>query len=94
MQHRQPSISSYSQAEEFPSIESVCGNSLMIKINSIIDNHQISIKEINSENVNFNEKIADGLFDSIHLGELKLSNNEKQNVIIKSLNDNTEEKQK
>ena len=63
-------------------------------ITNIIDNHQISIKEINSENVNFNEKLADGLFGSIHLGELKLSNNEKQTVIIKSLNDNTEEKQK
>jgi hypothetical protein len=100
MQHRQPSITSnsniilYSQTEEFPSIESVCGNSLMVKINSIIDNHQISINEINSENLNFIEKLADGLFGSIHLAELKSHNNEKQNVIVKSLNDNADEKQK
>jgi len=102
MQHRQPSISSnsniilYSQTEEYPSIEASCGNSLMIKINSNNNNNneQIVINEINSENLNIIEKIGDGLFGSIHLGEMKLINNEKQNVIVKSFNDNIDEKQK
>jgi len=100
MQHHQPSISSnsniilYSQTEEFPSIEASCGNNLMIKINSMIYNEQIIIKEINSENLNIIEKIGDGSFGTIHLAEMKLINNEKQNVIIKSLNDNIDEKQK
>jgi hypothetical protein len=99
MQHRQPpSISSnsniilYSQTEEFPSIEASCGNSLMIKINSI--HEQIILKEINSENINIIEKLGDGLFGNIHLAEMKLINNEKQTVIVKSLNDNIDEKQK
>ncbi|CAF3512842.1 unnamed protein product [Rotaria socialis] len=101
MQHRQPSIKSNSNmilycqtTEEFPSIEALCGNSLMIKINSTIDNQQILIKEIQSDSINFIEKIGDGLFGSIHLAEMKLVDNEKQNVIIKSLNDNVEEKHK
>jgi hypothetical protein len=100
MQHHPPSISSnsniilFSQTEESPSVESSCGNSSMIKINSIIDTQQISIKEINSENLNFLDKIADGLFGSIHLAEINLLNNEKQTVIVKSLNDNVDEKQK
>jgi hypothetical protein len=100
MQHRQPSLSSnsnvilYSQTDECSSIEGSCGNSVMIKINSIIDNQQLPMKEINSENLNFIEKIGDGLFGSIHLAELNLINNEKQHVIVKSLNDTTNERQK
>ncbi|CAF2515743.1 unnamed protein product [Rotaria sp. Silwood2] len=100
MQHRQPSIKTnsnmilYCQTEEFSSIETFCGNSLMIKINSIIDNQQISIKEIHSDNINIIEKIGDGLFGSIHLAEMKSNNNEKQSVVVKLLNDNVDEKQK
>ncbi|CAF3912583.1 unnamed protein product [Adineta steineri] len=80
--------------DEFSSIEGSCGNSLMIKINSIIDNQLITIKEINSENLNIMEKIGDGSFGSIHIGEMKLLNNETQTVIVKSLNDNNDERQK
>lgn len=98
MQRRQPSIKSnsnvilHSHPEEFPAIEALCGNSLMIKINSIIDTQQISIKEIPSDNINLIEKLGDGLFGSIHLAELNLNNDEKQKVIVKSLNENAEEK--
>jgi hypothetical protein len=101
MQSRQQSISSnsnmilYTQTEEFPSIEAPCGNSLMIKMNSNLDNQQIlNIKEINSDHLNLLEKMGDGLFGNIHLAEMKLANNEKQSVIVKSLNDNLDEKQK
>jgi hypothetical protein len=100
MQHRQPSITSnsniilYSQTEEYPSIEGSCGNNLMIKLTSIVNSEQIILKEIDSENIHIIEKIGDGLFGNIHLAEMKLINNEKQNVIIKSLNDNIDEKQK
>jgi hypothetical protein len=81
----------YSQTDEFPSLEGSCGNNLMIKINPLLNNEQIIIKEINSDNINILEKIGEGLFGNIHLAEMK---NEKQNVLIKSLNDNTDEKQK
>ncbi len=97
MQPRQPSITSnsnmilYSQTDEFPSLEGSCGNNLMIKINPLLNNEQIIIKEINSDNINILEKIGEGLFGNIHLAEMK---NEKQNVLIKSLNDNIDEKQK
>lgn len=92
-----PSSSSsiaYTQTEEFPILEASCGNNLMIKINSNVNHETININEINSENLNILEKIGDGLYGNIHLGEMKLSNNEKQNVIIKSLNENIDEKQK
>ena len=100
MQHRQPSITSnsniilYSQNDEHPSIEGSCGNNLMIKLTPIINIEPIILKEINSESINIIEKIGDGLFGTIHSAEMKLINNEKQDVIIKSLNDNVDEKQK
>lgn len=100
MQHRQPSIKSnsnvilYNHTEEYPSIESFCGNSLMIKINSSIDNQPKPINEILSDNISIIEKIGDGLFGSIHLAEMKSINNEKQHVILKTLHENIDEKQK
>jgi hypothetical protein len=95
MQHHQPSnMILCSQTEEYPSIEGTCGNNLMIKLTPMINSQQINLKEIDSENIHIIEKIGDGLFGNIHLAEMKLINNEKQNVIIKSLNDNIDEKQK
>ncbi|UJR28723.1 hypothetical protein I4U23_009952 [Adineta vaga] len=100
MQHCQPPIPINANrilpphAEEFSSIESSCGNSLMMKLNSMIDNQLTAIKEINSDDINIMEKIGDGLFGSIHIAEMKLITNEKQTVLVKSLNENTDERQK
>ena len=99
MQCRQSSTSNmilYSQREEFPPIEALCGNSLMIKLTqSTIDSQSVTtIKEIQADNLNLIEKLTDGLFGSIHLAEMQLINNEKQNVLVKFLNDNVDEKQK
>lgn len=100
MQHRQPSITSnsnvilYSPNEEYPTIEGSCGNSLMIRLLPLINSETITLNEIDSDNINIIEKIGEGLFGSIHLAEMKLANNEKQNVMIKSLNEDVDEKQK
>lgn len=100
MQHRQPSITSNSNVilcspnEEYPTIEGSCGNSLMMKLLPLINSETIILNEIDSDNINIIEKIGDGLFGSIHLAEMKLANNEKQNVMIKSLNEDVDEKQK
>ncbi|CAF4084609.1 unnamed protein product [Adineta steineri] len=73
-------------------IEGLCGNSLMIKMNVIEENQQISINEINDDQLIFIKKIGNGLFGSIHLAEIHgiyLNNKiEKQHVIVKTLNDN------
>ncbi|CAF3991272.1 unnamed protein product [Rotaria sp. Silwood2] len=88
----------FSQVEESPPVEAPCGNSLMITMNIIMDNKQVSIKEINSDDLICIENIGHGLVGSIHLAELQVTNNDneikKQNVIIKSLNDNADVKQK
>ncbi|CAF3793230.1 unnamed protein product [Rotaria sordida] len=88
----------FSSIEEIPLIEATCGNSLMITMNLIMDNKQISIKEINSDDLICIDNIGHGLFGNIHLAELQITNNdnqiEKQNVIIKSLNENVDVKQK
>ncbi|CAF3471573.1 unnamed protein product [Rotaria socialis] len=85
-----------SAIEDIPPIEAICGNNLMITINRMVDNRQISIKEINSDDLIFIENIGHGLFGSIYLTELKIINNdnkmEKKSVIVKSLNDNADEK--
>jgi hypothetical protein len=82
-----------------PPIEATCGNSLMIKMNMMmIENQQILIKEINTDDLVFVNNIGHGLFGNIHLAELKILHNdnqiEKQNVIVKSLNDNIGDNQK
>ena len=100
MQTRQSTKSSnsnivtYCHPEEFPSIEASCGNCLMIKYPSIGDNQLITINEIHSDRLTLMEKIGDGLFGSLHVAELSSSNHEKQMVIVKSLKDATDEKQK
>lgn len=78
-----------SSIEGISSIEATCGNNLMIKTNLSEENQQILIKEMNSDDLIFIEKLGEGLFGSIHLAEIN-----KQNVIVKSLNDNTNDKQK
>ncbi|CAF4679630.1 unnamed protein product [Rotaria sp. Silwood1] len=88
----------FSPIEETSPIEATCGNSLMITMNIVMDNKQISIKEINNDDLTCVENIGRGLFGNIHLAEVKVTNNdnkiEKQNVIIKSLNDNVDAQQK
>ena len=81
-------------AEEFPSIEATCGNSLMVKAPSLLDSQHISITEMQSDHLAILNKIGDGLFGSIHLAELTTANQDKQAVLVKSLNDNADEKQK
>lgn len=82
----------YSPTQDISSIEGPCGNSLMIQMNAIVENQQISMQEINHNQVVFIQKIGDGLFGSIHLAEVHRINQEnmfeKQHVIVKSLNDN------
>ena len=104
--HQQQYLSMYQQSspilfslmDETPTVEAPCGNSLMITMNMYIESKQISIKDINSDDVVFIANIGHGLFGSISLAEIKLINNdnkiEKRNVIIKSLNDDVDVKQK
>ena len=94
MQRCQPPSIHYSQVEDYPPIEASCGNSLMVKFNSTIQFDSLNINEINSENIHILDKIGDGLFGSIHLAEMTLSNNDKQHVLIKSLHDNCDDKQR
>ncbi|CAF1656854.1 unnamed protein product, partial [Adineta ricciae] len=101
MQHCQPSITVNpnrvlppSVVDELATIEGPCGNSLMMKFNSMVDTQLITIKEINSDDINIMEKIGDGLFGSVHVGEMKLNGGERQTVLIKSLQESTDEKQK
>ena len=70
-------------------IEAPCGNSLMMG-----ENQTMLIKEINSDDLVFMNKIGEGLFGSIHLAELNVANGDKQHVVVKSLNENADEKQK
>lgn len=102
MQTRQSAKSSHSHMipcvppppEEFPSIEATCGNSLMVKAQSLLDSQPISINEIHSDHLAILHKIGDGLFGTIHFAELTTANQEKQGVLVRSLNDNADEKQK
>ncbi len=88
----------FPSAKDVTSIEATCGNSLMIKMNMIVENQQISIKELNSDEIVLGKKIGDGLFGSIYLAEMhsihKDNKMEKQNVIVKSLNENVDDNQK
>jgi len=88
----------FSSTKDVTSIEGTCGNSLMIKMNMIVENQQISIKELNSDEIVLGKKIGDGLFGSIYLAEMhtihKDNKMEKQNVIVKSLNENVDDNQK
>jgi hypothetical protein len=79
-----------SSIQESLPIEATCGNSLMMTMNTIEENQMMLIKEINSDDLVFMTKIGEGLFGSIHLA----MNNDKQHVIVKSLNENADEKQK
>jgi hypothetical protein len=81
-------------ADEVSPIEGSCGNSLMIKVHSMIDAQLITIKEVNSDDIHIMEKVGDGLFGSVHIAEMKSITNEKQTVLVKSLNENTDERQK
>jgi len=84
-----------SPIQEASPIEAICGNSLMM---TMIEYQQILTKELNSDDLVLIKKIGDGSFGSIHLAELQVINNnnqiEKQNVIVKSLNDNAGDHQK
>jgi hypothetical protein len=80
--------------EEFPSIEATCGNSLMVKAQSFLDSQHISVNEIQSDHLAILNKIGEGLFGTIHFAELTTANQEKRSVLVKSLNDNADEKQK
>jgi hypothetical protein len=94
---QQPSMLISPIQEGLP-VEGICGNSLMITMNMMVENQQMLIKEIDGDNLVFVKKIGDGSFGSIHLAELKVINNnnniEKQHVIVKSLNDNVGDNQK
>ena len=96
--HQQSSPMLFSLMEETPSIEAPCGNSLMITMNMYLENKQISTNDINSDDLVLIENIGHGQFGRISLAEIKLINNdnkiEKQDVIMKSLNDNVDVKQK
>ncbi|CAF4323948.1 unnamed protein product, partial [Rotaria magnacalcarata] len=59
----------FSPIEDVPPIEAICGNNLMITINRMVDNKQISIKELNNDDLIFIENIGHGLFGSIYLAE-------------------------
>jgi hypothetical protein len=94
----QPSSMLISPLQDIPPIEGTCGNSLMITMNTIVENQQILIKELNGDDLVFVKKIGEGLFGNIHLAEWKIINNdnkiEKRTVIVKALNDNVGENQK
>ena len=89
-----PNVVLYSQTDEFPSIEAPCGNSLMLKLSSVLDEQHGAVQEIPADDLKFLDKVGDGLFGSVHVGEMKSMNNDKQHVMIKSLNDNADEKQR
>ncbi|UJR20843.1 hypothetical protein I4U23_023953 [Adineta vaga] len=75
--------------QDISSIEATCGNSLMIKLNPNVQNQQMSMKEINNDQLVFIEKIGDGSFGSLHIAEMNVDNAiEKETVIVKLLNDN------
>jgi hypothetical protein len=78
--------------DDIPSIEGTCGNSLMIKMNMFEENQHIPIKEINSDDLVLIKKIGEGSFGSIHLAEMQVE--KKQHVIVKSINDHANDKQK
>ncbi|CAF1025740.1 unnamed protein product [Adineta ricciae] len=81
--------------QDISSIEATCGNSLMIQMNSMGENHQMSMQEITSDQLVFIEKIGDGLFGSIHIAEMSNdTDSEKRTVVIKVLNDNVAEDKK
>ena len=87
-------VVTYAPTEEFPPIEAPCGNSLMVKYSSLDDHQSININEIHSDRLTLMEKIGDGVFGSLHLAELTSFNHEKQMVIVKSLKDISDEKNK
>ena len=63
------SVRLFSSVQDAAPIEATCGNSLMIKMNMIVENQQISINELNNDELIFVKKMGDGLFGSIHLAE-------------------------
>ncbi len=87
-----------SPIQESLPIEATCGNSLMMTMDVIGENQTMLIKEINSDDLVFMTKIGEGLFGSINLAELNVMNGDskidKQHVVVKSLNENADEKQK
>lgn len=93
-QYVQPPIFISSIQEASP-IEAICGNSLMM---TMVEYQPMLIKELNNDDLVLIKKIGDGSFGSIHLAELQIINKdnqiEKQNVIVKLLNDNIDENQK
>ena len=84
----------YSQSEEYPAVEAPCGNSLMIKVPLTSEILPPSIIEIPSDQLKLIEKIGDGLFGSLHLAEMTSTDEEKRMLLVKSLSDNADEKQK
>jgi len=80
--------------QDAPSVEASCGNSLMMTM--LANDHQLQsfVKDLNANDLVVVKKIGDGLFGSIHLGELQIAENEKQLVIVKTLNNNVDENQK
>ena len=87
-------VITYAPTEDFPPIEAPCGNSFMVKCSSSDDHQSININEIHSDRLTLMEKMADGLFGSLHVAELTSFNHEKQLVIVKSLKDTSDEKNK
>ncbi|CAF0831961.1 unnamed protein product [Didymodactylos carnosus] len=79
-------------------VEGVCGNCTMIKLISSNSTGIVASSSIPSENIKFIEKIGNGLFGNIHIGELYQLNDQQQyqtqTVLIKSIKHDVDENTK
>lgn len=79
-------------------VEGICGNSLMMTMNTVQENQPMLIKEIHMDDLVFIAKIGHGLFGDLHLAKMKVKKNEsiveEENVIVKSLNEIAGENEK
>ena len=84
--------------DDVPSVEAACGNSLILRMSPVTNDHPTSTKEIHSDDLILKEKIGGGLFGSIHLAEWKTSHQENKTettqVIVKALDGHADEHHK